>query len=183
MYKIIIGLLVSFLVYGIYGQVNKKSAKASRLSCQKNVVFFERVLDNDMIKIAQNVFKDGDYTISIEADKAEFMKSKLFEYVDIDEVKDYFVSSSKTTPKKAKNLTKDSIKISLLVYENDKLDPGKKTKKSKLYAGYIILGIKKGNHSIYRSQVDFMDFQGKDIHKRVDCLIASFTSAKRSSTK
>jgi hypothetical protein len=107
------------------------------------------------------------------------MKPRLFQYVDIDEVQKYFLSSSHTNPKVSNNDAK--MVVSLYIYENDKNDPGKKTKKSKLYAGYVILGIKTKiegrNHAIYRAQADFMDLDGKDVHKRVDCLIKSFMSA------
>ena len=179
-YKLLILALIVFIGYGIYGQVNKNSPKASRLSCQKNTIFFERVLDKDMIKKTQIEFQDSHYVFTISKEESKYMKSRLFQYVDIDEVKNYFLLSSKTTINTNLKPEDGVIDISLHIYENDKNDPGKKTKKSKLYAGYIILGVKTKidgrNHAIYRAQVDFMDLEGKDIHKRIDCLIKSFMS-------
>ena len=179
MYKLIITLFFVFLGYGIYGQVNKTSAKATRLECQKNIVFFEKVLDANMIAMAQKDFKNSNYSFKITKEEAKYMKPRLFQYVDIDEVQKYFLSSSHTNPKVSNDDAK--MEVSLYIYENDKNDPGKKTKKSKLYAGYVILGIKTKiegrNHSIYRAQADFMDLDGKDVHKRIDCLIKSFMSA------
>ena len=60
-----------------------------------------------------------------------------------------------------------------MVYENDKKDPGKKTPKSKKYAGYLTATFKIDNKKVYKIQTDFMSLQGEDIPQRISCIVKS----------
>lgn len=66
------------------------------------------------------------------------------------------------------------VQIDTYLYENDKNDKGKKTKKAKLYAGYVVMDFKLDKKSVYKIQVDYMDIDTKDLKNRVDCAIQSF---------
>jgi len=68
----------------------------------------------------------------------------------------------------------DKLLVSYYTRENDIKDPGKKTKKSKLYAGYLVFEFKLHDKTVYKTQTDFQDKQGKDIADRVSCVIRSF---------
>lgn len=56
------------------------------------------------------------------------------------------------------------------LYENDKLDPGKKSKNCKLFAGYLLYTFKLNQEQIYKIQIDVMDSKGQDIPKRLECI-------------
>jgi len=165
---IALGLIVG-ISKSIYDEVNKKSAKSTRLECHKYATVFERVLKKDLINKFQEEFLKGKVSLSIDIEKAKYMESKLFEHIDIKKLKAHFereigiVKSKENYP----------ISLDIIVYENDKNDPGKKTKKSKLYAGYLVLSAKVDNTLVYKLQIDFLDEEGKDIARVSSCAIES----------
>jgi len=172
---IIIILLVVVFGNEIYKQATKKpiSAKAHRLPCQKKVATFEKVLKPKLVLTLQQALKTNNYKIHIWADKSKYMKSVMFEVVDIQKIKNDFkskISKYKTNLKIKKDT---NVFIDIMVYENDKKDPGKKTARSKLYAGYIEVTFKVNKKNVYKIQTDFMDLKGGDIPQRVTCIVNS----------
>ena len=178
-----ISLIVFIIIFVIisnevFKQATKKphSAKASRLQCQKKAVTFEKVLKPKLIKILQQTLKSGDFKIIVLADKAKYMKSVMFNFVDIKKVEDDFkskIESYDTTIKKEKS---GDIFVDMMIYENDKKDPGKKTARSKLYAGYIEVTFKVNKKNVYKIQTDFMSLKGADISQRISCIVKSVMS-------
>jgi len=107
------------------------------------------------------------------------MKSRLFEYVNLEDV-DTMVTETITAKQHLKNISGEKLHITYYIYENDKKDPGKKTPKSKLYAGYLHFTFEMNGTKVYINQSDFMDLQGQDISKSVQCVIDSFLSVSES---
>ncbi len=70
------------------------------------------------------------------------------------------------------------LQIKYYIYENDKEDSGKKGKKSKLYAGYLLFEFKLQNKLIYKIQTDYMKIDASDIQSRINCVIKSFITLK-----
>ncbi|QOG11901.1 hypothetical protein [Arcobacter sp. FWKO B] len=165
----IIGLVV-IVAQSIYQQLNKKVAKSSRIECHKNVTVFERVYNNEKINAIQEFIKDGTFEISLKAEPSKYMKSQLFNYVDSQAVKEYIQNSFGLTT------LDNALKINVLLYENDKEDPGKKSAEAKMYAGYLMFDFYLENEMIYKVQIDFMDMQGNDINKTIDCIKQSILS-------
>ena len=176
-----IGLIIAIFILiiignEIYTQINKKpkTAKTSRLECQKQGVTFEKILKPKLVKSLQQTLKSHDYTLEVWADKSKYMKSVMFEYVDVKKI-------DKDIKQKIKNYTSNTIEntkisdvlVDVMVYENDKKDPGKKTAKSKLYAGYLVATFKVDKKTVYKIQTDFMDLKGADIPIRVSCIVKS----------
>jgi hypothetical protein len=161
---------------GIYKEITykPKSAKSTRLICHKEAITFERVLKPNLVTNLLQTLKSNKYKISIRADKAIYMPSVMFEYVDVNKIsKDIRKNIQEYKLKNIIAKKSDDVLLNILVYENDKLDPGKKTQKSKLYAGYIEISAKVGKVYVYKVQIDFMNLKGKDIPKRVSCLTKS----------
>jgi hypothetical protein len=162
----------------VYHQITKDPTpgKVKRLECQKKRTTFERGFDDLEIKKAQILLESGslDFTSSVE--KAVYAKSHLFEYVklkDTDKMFQNMLDKYKTNNNKQKN----GFKLSYYIYENDVKDPGKKTKKSKLYAGYVVTKLKNSkNKLIYQNQIDFMDFKGADISASIECGVKSLAT-------
>ena len=186
MKKNIIIFIIVFVGYlvgnSIYLQAIKDPTpgKAKRLACQKRVTAFEKSFDNKEIKKAQSLLKSGDVYFISSAKKAIYAKSKLFNYVSLKDADNIF-QKELDTYKKSKSIAKEKLKLIYSIYENDIKDPGKKTKKSKLYAGYIWLEIKnKDNKLIYKVQIDFMDKKGGDIAQTLKCCIKSFATYTQS---
>jgi hypothetical protein len=181
-----IGLVVAVFIFfaignEIYTQIAKKpkSAKSSRLVCQKKAITFERVLKPKLVKSLLETLKSGDYKVVVWADKAKYAKSVMFDYVDIDIIKDDFIQKIKKS--KANNIQPqktDDIFVDMMIYENDKKDPGKKTARSKLYAGYIEVTFKVHNKVVYLIQTDFMNLKGEDIPQRISCIVDSVMTLK-----
>jgi hypothetical protein len=176
---IILVLILFAIIDGIYTKLNY-SAKSTRLACHTDVVTFEKVFQQDMISILVKSLKSNNYQINIKADKAIYMKSVMFNYVNIDDIKENIIRHIKEYSSKLPHIKSinenNKVILEILVYENDKLDPGKKTKKSKLYAGYIEITAKIKNKVIYKIQMDFLDLKGKDIPKRISCITKSIMS-------
>ena len=176
---IFVVVFIGYLVgNSIYEQMTKDQTpgKAKRIPCQASVTTFERGFGNEDIKIAQSLLEDGDVEFSSSIEKAIYAKSKLFEFVKLEDT-DKIVQNELNKYTKNKKDQKNKLKLSYYIYENDVNDPGKKTKKSKLYAGYVVLQVRNdSNKTIYKVQVDFMDFKGADIAQSIKCCIKSFAT-------
>ena len=179
MKKYIIVFIVVFIGYLIGNSIyleqirDKTSEKTSRLECQRKGTVFERAYSLEDIKNAQSLISNGDDSFTSHIEKAVYSDSLLFNYITLKQTDEIFRKALQKYFKN--NETKESAyKLSYYIYENDKKDPGKKTKKSKLYAGYIVVDIKNlNNKSIYKVQADFMDHKGADIKNSIQCSIES----------
>lgn len=168
-YVVISVVVLAILAQSIYTQVNKKTDKSFRIECHKSTVVFEKILNKDLIQTLKKQINSGDFTISIKEEPSKYMKSKLFDFVDSKKIKDEFSSLLKQ-----QNDTNKKGSIEIIIYENDKEDPGKKSPKSKLYAGYLVFSFKSDNSLVYKLQIDFKDEKGKDIPKILVCAKESF---------
>lgn len=187
MKKYILTFISVFVLYlignSIYVEMTKDKTpgKAKRLECQRKVTSFERSFDVAQIQEAQQEIKNGALDFSSSIEKATYAESALFEYISLEQTDVIFQQTLASFVEKKVALEKKKYRLSYYIYENDLKDPGKKTKKSKEYAGYVVLQIKNSkNKTIYKVQIDFMDFQGADINQSVECAVKSFmTYAKK----
>ena len=177
MFKYFYGVLILLFLYvagsSIYESMTKVDLKSSRLACQKEVTTFETFRKPEMISEAIKALKSGNYKLESEIRFSKYMKSQLGNYLSVEDV-DKMIEEAVSVDK---NPNDNGLVIDYSVYENDKKDPGKKTKKSKLYAGYIYMNFKMGKTSVYDIQLDYKDLQAKDLKKRIGCAIKSFLSA------
>jgi hypothetical protein len=170
---------ISFLLLigsSIYKQIQKEStsARALRIECQKKLTAFERVYIQDSIKTAQKNIEEGNYILSSSIKKAVYAKSKLFDFVHLTDM-DKVTINTLASYIKQKKTSDEKLKISYYIYENDVEDPGKKTQKSKLYAGYVVYKFSNSKDVLlYQVQIDFMDKKGIDLPKSIACAIKSF---------
>lgn len=184
MKKYIVTFIVLSFVFilgsSFYKQVQKdmNAGKSTRIECQKKATSFERVYIPQDIKFAQEQLKSGNVRFSSSVKKAHYSKSELFEYVSLaqmDEVLQNVLNQNIVTRK----VEDSKLDIKYYIYENDVNDPGKKTEKSKLYAGYVVFqffNVKK--EPIYQVQIDFSDKKGADLSRRIECAIESFITIK-----
>lgn len=169
---IVLGLLVAYFIgEGMYTKVTSK-AKLSALPCHKEVVVFEKIYEPELFKNALKAIQSGSFESSISAEKALYSPSTLFTYVNLEETKSrvndalaVYVNEKKSIAPKAD--------VAILVYENDRKHPGKKTKESKLYRGYLVLNVMIEEVLVYKVQIDFMDFEAKDLPQRIACATAT----------
>lgn len=154
---------------------DKTPGKAKRLECQQRVTSFERAFDNEQIKEAQKEIQNGAVDFSSSIEKATYADSALFDHISLAET-DIIFKNVLTSYVEDNVIVEDKkYKVSYYIYENDVKDPGKKTKKSKAYAGYVVLEVKNSNNkTIYKVQIDFMDFEGADIQESIECTVKSF---------
>lgn len=156
-----------FLAYAIYTQVTKTSCRAMRLECHKETVVFERIYLQKEVKALQEVIQSKGVRLELETQKAHYSPSKLFKILDLENVRRDILKTFGEASSQA------PLRLHVLLYENDPLDPGKKTKEAKLYAGYVVFSFYKDDALVYKIQIDFMDKEGKDIAKRIACAKAS----------
>ncbi len=173
MFKYFYGFIIVLFAYVIYSSVTKDDPKSSRLVCQKEVTTFETIRKPEQVSDAIKALKSGNYKLESEIRFSKFMKSQLGNYLSVEDVDKML----KEVIGVVANPSDNPLIIDYSVYENDKKDPGKKTKKSKLYAGYIYLDFKMDKKSVYGIQLDYKDLQAKDLKKRIECAIKSFLSA------
>jgi len=177
-YTILAIALIYFVGNDIYKQNTKTvaGAKSTRLACHKKCKVFERTYDTELLKKAQETVRTGEYELTSRIKEAKFMETKMFQYVQLEKV-DQMVKDAIAKRKQSDAKADGKVAIDYYIYENDKADPGKKTKKSKLYAGFLRFIITYNGKKFYSVQADFMDLEGKDIPKSVECAIESFITA------
>lgn len=168
--------LLAVLVYLIYDQVERQKVpgKLDRLECHKNITCFEKIYLENLLEEAKELLYAGNYHIQSGIDKSKYMESTLFQYVSIEDTEQFFYNYLSTLTKKEHSFN-NGIVIDFKVYENDKEDPKKKSDNCKLFRGYVVLQIFSPNKKlIYKVQIDFMDQQGKDVSKALECALKSF---------
>lgn len=175
----ILFFLLSGIGFSIYQELTKKpiSFKAQRLSCQQYTTTFEKILNKEAIKKAQNLLQTHNYTFSSSIWKSEYATSKIFDFVsqeDIDKLTQQTISKYQVDNKP----NQQKLHINFYTRENDTKDPNKKSDSCKLYAGYLVYEFKLDNKLIYKIQTDFMSFKGEDIPSRIECIFNSFLSIK-----
>ena len=175
-YTILAIALIYFVGNDIYKQNTKTGAKSTRLACHKKCKVFERIYDKELLIKAQETVSAGEYELTSHIKEAKFMETKMFKYVQLEKV-DQMVKDAITKRKQADAKADGKVVIDYYIYENDKADPGKKTKKSKLYAGFLRFIITYNGKKFYSIQADFMNLEGKDIPKSVECAIETFVTA------
>ena len=144
----------------------KRDIKEQILKCQKDVTCFDKVYNGSLLK-------EGKYKLDGGMIYSEYMKTILKDKIKLDEVNNRF--------KKIINISQKEdlqrfLKITYEVIENDKKHPNKKkgNKKCKLYAGYLLVSFKINGKQIYRIQIDFMQYDIKEIEQRIKCIMDSF---------
>ncbi len=175
-YTIFIIIVVYIVGNDIYKQNTKSGAKSTRLTCHKTCKVFERVYDKKLLKKAQKAMHTNEYELTSRIKEATYMQTQMFKYVHIEEV-DKLVKESIAKRKQTDAKADGKVHIDYYIYENDKADPGKKTKRSKLYAGFIRFILTYNGKKFYSVQADFMNLEGTDIPKSVECAIESIMTA------
>lgn len=177
-YTLLAIALLYFVGNDIYKQNTKKvaGAKSTRIACHKTCKVFERTYDAALLKKAQESVRAGEYKLTSRIKEAKFMETKMFQYVQLEKV-DQMVNDAIEKRKQADAKSDGKLHIDYYIYENDKADPGKKTKKSKLYAGFLRFIMTYNGKKFYSVQADFMNLEGEDIPKSVECAIESFMTA------
>ncbi|WP_415408101.1 hypothetical protein ACLHDG_06075 [Sulfurovum sp. CS9] len=177
-YTILAIVIIYFVGNDIYKQNTKTvaGAKSTRLACHKTCKVFERTYDAELLKKAQETVQAGEYKLTSSIKQAKFMETQMFKYVQLEKV-DQMVKDAIETRKQADAKADGKVHIDYYIYENDKADPGKKTKKSKLYAGFLRFILTYNGKKFYSVQADFMNLEGEDIPKSVECAIESFMTA------
>lgn len=164
------------VAYSVFIQQNKEKVpgKLNRLACHKNITSFERAYDQSQLNEAKKSLLNGNYTIKSDIDKAIYMESSLFTFINIEDTDKYLYDQIKKRINKER-VYNNGVIIEYTIYENDIEDPKKKSDKCKLFRGYIVLKVKNNNKkTLYQVQIDFMDYKGKDIYKTLDCSLESF---------
>jgi len=175
-YTILAIALIYFVGNDIYKQNTKTGAKSTRLACHKKCKVFERIYDKELLIKAQETVSAGEYELTSRIKEAKFVETQMFKYVQLEKV-DQMVKDAIEKRKQADAKAEGKVAIDYYIYENDKADPGKKTKKSKLYAGFLRFILTYNGKKFYSVQADFMNLEGKDIPKSVECAIESFMTA------
>lgn len=176
-YPMIIVFIIAGLSVEIYNFLNPKKAKSSRLACHSEVVVFERIYYNDLIKDIQEAIKAGNIELNARVQKSEYMDSQLFTHISQQQIEQKIMQRFEKE-KTDVNSDKKAV-IDLLIYENDKEDPKKKTPAAKKYAGYLSFEYKYENMIVYKFQIDFMDMKALDIDRRIDCAVESVVTIKK----
>ena len=175
MFKYFYALIVALFFYmvgsEIYNSINKKGGKSTRIECHEKSTTFEHIYKEDDIKAMQEAFKSGEVEIKSKFKLSTHMKSDIANHITLQEVDAMIMGQ--VAKYKAQKKSDKKLLIDYFIYENDKADPGKKTAKSKLYAGYLRLYFILEGQKIYHFQIDFMDLKGRDIEEKVACMVES----------
>lgn len=177
-YALIVIIFIWFAGSQIYTTFfkSKETAKTTRLACHKKSTTFERIYNKKLISQAIESIENGNVKTKYEMQFSKYVPSKMGQYFTIEQVDNDLQQILKSYKKGDQNGS--TLLIDYFVYENDLGDPGKKTEEAKKYAGYIRMNFYLDNTKIYGVQIDFMDWQGKDINEKLHCAIESFMTLK-----
>ena len=170
-------LLILFVTFAVFEEVNKFDPKQKRLACQEITTTFEKIDFENPIWETNNLIETNNFIIKSDIEYSKYMPSHLKDILTITQA-DKMLNSILKTHIKSNTPNEKKLIIDYYIYENDKEDKGKKGAKSKLYAGYILFEFKLDNKLVYKIQTDYMDIDGKDIKERMACAIDSFLSIK-----
>ncbi|MGB5507028.1 MAG: hypothetical protein WBM70_10125 [Sulfurovum sp.] len=171
-------LFIVLIGFFVFQKTAHKGPNAQRIACHKNSIVFEKVYNHNLLQKVQNAIHTGAYNLSSSIEEAKYMPTRMFTHVKLEEV-DNLVHNALKKYKTLSSTVGDNVDIDYYIYENDKADPGKKTAKSKLYAGYLHFTFAYQGKKVYAIQIDFMDMEGKDISQRVDCAIKFIMTVER----
>ena len=179
MFKVIAAIVTVLFFYMIGSEVvsivTKKGPNTERLECHTKSTTFEYVYKKELVKTMQDAIKSGNIEIKSKFKLSEYMQTKLANYISLSKVNKMIQKQIDLHKSVSENNDKTLV-IDYFIYENDKKDPGKKTAKSKLYAGYLVFHFLIEDEKVYRLQIDFMDIQGKDIEEKIQCMMKSVLS-------
>jgi len=179
MFKVIAAIVTVLFFYMIGSEVvsivTKKGPNTERLECHTKSTTFEYVYKKELVKTMQDAIKSGNIEIKSKFKLSEYMQTKLANYISLSKVNKMIQKQIDLHKSVSENNDKTLV-IDYFIYENDKKDPGKKTAKSKLYAGYLVFHFLIEDEKVYRLQIDFMDMQGKDIEEKIQCMMKSVLS-------
>lgn len=170
-------LLILFVTFAVFEELNKFDPKQKRLECQEKTITFEKIEFEHPIWETNNLIETNNFIVKSNIEYSKYMPSHLINILDVNKSDEIL---NKVLKKYIKSNTQNDKKllIDYYIYENDKEDKGKKGAKSKLYDGYLVFEFKLDNHLVYKIQTDYMDKDAKDIEERMDCAIESFLSIK-----
>jgi len=180
MFKVIVAIITVLFFYMLGTEVvafmTKKGANTTRLACHAKSTTFEYVYKKELVDTMQDALKHGNVEIKSKFKLSKYMPTQLAKHISLAQV-DAMIQKQIGLHKTATiQRTDKKLLIDYFIYENDKADLGKKTAKSKLYAGYLVFNFLLDSEKVYRIQIDFMDLQGKDIEKKVMCAVNSVLS-------
>lgn len=171
-----------FIAYGVYGQMTKPPMKPQRIPCQKEVTCFERLYGTpEALSRVVDLLARRHYGIETTTQPSVYMKPRLFDTLDPAEAEaEARRAIERLIPRKAASAgAKAPLRVKFLIYENDKKDPGKKSKKAFLYEGYVVFSFLLEGKTVYKVQVDFMEPEGRDVNRRIDCAVRSLVSLEK----
>jgi len=174
---IVLTLLFFYMIVSdVVSTVTKKGSNSERLECHTKQTTFEYVYKKELVSDIQNAIKSGTVEIKSKFKLSEHMQTQLEKHINLEQVDEMIEKQINLHQGKSKST--HPLVIDYFIYENDKEDPGKKTAKSKLYAGYLVFNFMLEGEQIYRLQIDFMDLQGKDIEEKIQCMMKSVLTLK-----
>ncbi|MGB1227475.1 MAG: hypothetical protein ACPG9K_06240 [Poseidonibacter sp.] len=174
---IILIVLVLFVTFAVFEELNKFDPKKKRLQCQEKTITFEKIEFENPIWETNNLIETNNFVIKSNIEYSKFMKSHLINILNVQQADDILNKILKQYIKSDKPNNK-KLEIDYYIYENDKEDKGKKGAKSKLYAGYLVFEFKLEGKVVYKIQTDYMNIDGNDIEERMNCVVKSFLSIK-----
>ncbi|QKF81824.1 hypothetical protein [Halarcobacter ebronensis] len=174
-------LLTAFVLFFGYGIITKKSndsiKKERRVPCQERTTTFEKISNKNLATEAIKLFESGNFTIKSRIEQSIYMQSKILNYIDSKKADEILLEKIKPYQKEQISNNKKLL-IDYYILENDKEDKGKKSPKSKIFAGYLVFEFILDDKLIYKIQSDYMKIDTSDIPERMACVIKSFITLK-----
>lgn len=180
LFLLILSSVILFFGYGFYEHFKTtQSKKEKRVPCQQKTITFEKISNKSLIATSINLLQTNNYEIVSKIELSQHMKSKILKYISVERANELLIKTIDNYTLK-ENPSEKKLLIDYYIYENDKEDKGKKSKKAKLYAGYLVFKFKLDKKLIYQIQTDFMKMDTSDIENRMECVIKSFITLNNS---
>lgn len=174
----IVLMSIVIIIYVKYVPKDDKPKINSGLECQKDVICFEKVYDEALLKEGLALLNKGDYEILGGLTSAKYMTPVLETKITVEQ-SDIMFQEAINIPKN--DNPQKYLTISYQLIENDKQDPNKKSNSPncKLYAGYILTSFQINGVQFFRMQIDFNTYELEEIKKRINCTIEAFKNHEK----
>lgn len=154
--KLILNFFASFLF--LTGCVD------NRPICQKEITTFSKITeDKKLLKDALKQIASGNIKHECKIIPPKYMQSQHL--INQKELSDLTSQTFHII-----NPKDEAVMLNCTFYENDKLDPNKKSQSCKLYAGYLLYEFSHKNKLVYKIQIDVEKGDFKEFEKRIECV-------------
>lgn len=162
-------LYSKYILNDDYKEVSKE--EVIPLSCEKDIFSTSKVFNQKLLNDSIKALDKGFYKLDGGYIKSQYQDSIIEDFVSLDELNSYYVSSIGRGEKEDIN---KYLTINYEIIENDRKNPNIKPKNCKFCSGSIKTSFRANEKEIFQFYIDFNLYDKNEIASRIDCTIKAY---------